>query len=62
MNSTYNWRPIETAPDRTRVMTKIHDANGCRNEQIMKRDGRLWWLDGVDMYAYYTPTHWAPLS
>ncbi len=50
------WETIDSAPEGVLVWTKIHDANGCRNEQIMKRIGRLWFSDG--MYVYYTPTHW----
>ena len=40
------------------VMTKIDDANGCRNEQELKRLGRLWFFPDGSMYVYYTPTHW----
>lgn len=55
------WQPIETAPENKIVLTKIDDANGCRNEQPLKRQGRLWFLLGDNMYVYYTPTHWMPL-
>lgn len=40
------------------VQTKIDDANGKRNEQPLKRDGRLWFLPDGSMYVYYVPTHW----
>ena len=40
------------------VETKIHDAGGCRNEQPLKRRGRLWFVADGSMYVYYTPTHW----
>jgi hypothetical protein len=54
------WRPIETAPERELVLTKIHDAAGERNKQTLIRDGRLWWTPGYVMYVYYAPTHWKP--
>ena len=53
-----NWLPIDTAPEDVPVETKIHDAQGCRNEQVLKRKGRLWWFEDGSMYVYYTPTHW----
>lgn len=49
-------------PDGQVVMTKIDDANGCRNEQELKRSGRLWFLPDDSMYVYYTPTHWMTRS
>jgi hypothetical protein len=50
-------RTTTPAPEGCYVMTKIDDANGCRNEQVMRRQGRLWFCrDGC--YVYYTPTHW----
>ena len=56
------WQPIESAPERTRVMTKIDDAGGVRNEQWLVRFGRLWFTnESQEMYVYYTPTHWRPL-
>lgn len=57
------WMPIYTAPENVSVETKIDDEDGCRNEQSMMRRGRLWWVshDDVEMYVYYTPTHWRPL-
>ena len=48
----------EFPPDGEVVETKIDDENGVRNEQSMKRRGRLWWFSDDSMYAYYTPTHW----
>jgi hypothetical protein len=46
------------------VETKIDDADGCRNEQQLKRggNGRLWFYPDGSMYVYYTPTHWRPSS
>lgn len=53
-------RPPE---DGTRVMTKIDDGKGVRNEQPMYFLRGLWWIgEGRDaMYVYYNPTHWRPL-
>jgi hypothetical protein len=56
------WQPIETAPDHVTVMTKIDDSNGPRNEQPLRRYGRLWFFSDKSMYVYYTPTHWKPLE
>lgn len=54
------WKPIESCPENERVMTKIHDNQGSRNEQYLVKQGRLFFtgLDGSGMYVYYTPTHW----
>ena len=54
------WKLItEENPPKGRVIkTKIDDANGVRNEQELKWDGRLWWIPDGSMYVYYTPTHW----
>lgn len=57
-----NWRRIDTAPENKVVDTRIQDANGIRNEQPLKRRGRLWWLSDDSMYVYYTPTHWRPVQ
>ena len=43
------------------VRTKIHDENGSRNEQKLKRSGNLWFYPDGQMYVYYTPTHQMPL-
>lgn len=40
------------------VFTKIDDEAGCRNEAMLYRDGRLWFVPGGSVYVYYTPTHW----
>lgn len=40
------------------VETKIDDGQGCRNQQQLKREGRLWFVPDGSMYVYYTPTHW----
>ncbi len=57
-----NWQPIETAPDKTVVMTKIDDAKGERNAQPLSRQGNLWFYPDGSMYVYYQPTHWRPLA
>ena len=44
------------------VMTKIDDADGCRNEQRLFRRGRLWFVHDGSMYVYYTPTHWREMD
>lgn len=54
------WNPIEMAPDGQSVMTKIDDENGCRNEQVMVKNGNLWFAG--DTYVYYAPTHWRELT
>lgn len=58
MNS---WEPITTAPVDTPVLTKIHDEHGARNEQPLRKIGRLWYFADGSMYVYYNPTHWRPL-
>jgi len=57
-----SWQPIETAPENEVVMTLISDEQGIRNEQTLKRRGRLWWFPDGSMYVYYTPTHWRKLE
>jgi len=55
------WQPIETAPERVEVMTKIHDDKGARNETSLVRQRNLWFFPDMSMYVYYRPTHWMPL-
>lgn len=45
-------------PESEVVDTKIDDATGKRNEQPLKRQGRLWFFPDGSMYVYYQPTHW----
>lgn len=54
------WTPTKTdlPPEGVEVETKIHDSNGCRNEQTLKRQGRPWFFPDGSMYVYYVPTHW----
>jgi hypothetical protein len=60
-----DWQPIETAPEREPVETKIDGRDGPRNIGILERRGRLWFAlkrDGaLGMYVYYQPTHWRRL-
>lgn len=42
------------------VETKIDDAEGLRNVQLLKRQGGLWFFPDGSMYVYYKPTHWRP--
>jgi hypothetical protein len=60
---TYNWQPIADAggylvPEGEEVWTKIADDHGERNIAKLTRHGSLWWINGHEMYVYYTPTHW----
>jgi hypothetical protein len=57
-----SWRDIDSAPSGVVVDTCIRDASGIRNEQPLKRIGRLWFFSDASMYVYYTPTHWKPRS
>jgi hypothetical protein len=58
VTSEWNRCDLVLPPEGEIVMTKIDDDRGPRNEQTLKREGRLWFVpDGV-MYVYYTPTHW----
>jgi hypothetical protein len=57
--STSDWKPIGTAPEGIVVNTRIDDVDGIRNEQALKRRGRLWFFPDGSMYVYYTPTHWS---
>jgi hypothetical protein len=61
--ATANWIRCadKLPPDGEPVATKIDDANGVRNEQSLKRSGRLWFFTDGSMYVYYTPTHWKPI-
>lgn len=56
------WFPIATAPEAQVVVTKIHDADGPRNEQTLKRMCGLWFIPDGSMYVYYQPTHWRPVQ
>lgn len=54
------WMPADTAPHGVVVATKIDDSRGVRNEQLLRREGRLWWLSDGTACVYYVPTHWRP--
>lgn len=55
-----DWIPNATRlpPLNETVDTKIDDGDGVRNEQQLRRIGRLWFFPDDDVYVYYTPTHW----
>jgi hypothetical protein len=59
-----NWiKCIEHLPDEHVVVnTKLDDERGCRQEQRLIRQGRLWFFSDWSMYVYYVPTHWAPIE
>jgi hypothetical protein len=58
------WIPCSDSlpPEAVPVMTKIDDYAGVRNQQSLKRMGRLWFFPDGSMYVYYEPTHWRPLT
>jgi hypothetical protein len=45
-------------PNGVIVETKIDDADGTRNEQLLMRSDNLWFVPDGSMYVYYAPTHW----
>lgn len=53
-----DWKLITASdpPEGVYVLTKIDDERGPRNEQVMRRQGQLWFGRG-GMYVYYEPTH-----
>ncbi len=58
-----SWIPTAESlpPEGVVVRTKIDTPDkGVRNDQTLKRQGRLWFFQDGPMYVYYTPTHWAP--
>lgn len=60
MSNDFEWLSASLIPPEQGlvVMTKIDDEKGARNEQLLKRRGRLWFFPDDSMYVYYTPTHW----
>ena len=60
MTATNPWIEVckQLPRDGLVVVTKISDQAGTRNEQPLKRSGRLWFFPDGSMYVYYTPTHW----
>lgn len=56
------WNTINSAPEGVTVRTKIDDIGGARNEQNLKRLGRLWFFPDGSMYVYHQPTHWRELT
>jgi hypothetical protein len=61
MNGDWIRTNAELPPDGVTVETKIDDRRGVRNEQTLKRLGRLWFFPDGSMYVYYVPTHWRPV-
>lgn len=57
-----HWNVGTASPEGVPVMTKIDNAQGCRNEQVLKRDGSMWWFPDGSMYVHYRPTHWRHLT
>jgi hypothetical protein len=63
----YNWKRCadQLPPLNVKVMTKIDDDKGVRNEQSLRLckkspDTRpIWFFPESSLYVYYTPTHWA---
>jgi hypothetical protein len=53
-----DWESIGSSPEGVTVLTKIDDEHGVRNEQLLKRNGNLWFFPDGSMYVYYWPTHW----
>ena len=64
MSTEVKWIKVseQTAPEGELVETKLDDHNGCRNVQVLRRNGNLWFTSDDSMYVYYTPTHWHPIS
>jgi len=59
-----NWielKPHQNPPEGEIVMTKVDEFGDVRNEQKLIKKGSLWWTTDMQMYVYYTPTHWAYL-
>ena len=57
------WKPASEAPEGKFVLTKIDDAQGVRNVQVLVRSGDLWFTDErKSSYVYYTPTHYRSAS
>lgn len=48
----------ELPPENEPVRTKIDDEMGLRNDQYLKRIGKLYFLLEGTTYVFYTPTHW----
>lgn len=54
------WREVkkEKPPEGVVVDTKVDDEKGERNNQKLLYSHNLWWFPNMEMYVYYTPTHW----
>ncbi len=64
MHDEQAWKRVAEfqTPENVPVLTKIDDAQGCSNERVLVRRGRLYWTEDKVMYVYYTPTHWRPIA
>lgn len=56
------WQAADSAPEGIVFRTKIHDASGAYNFANLKRYGQHWLYPDGEMYVYYTPTHYRPLT
>ncbi len=59
----HDWTPItdDVPLPGERVLTRIDDGAGVRNEQVLKRmkpGNSLWFFADGSGYVYYSPTHW----
>ena len=51
------WELITDLPEGKYFQTAIVENGEVRNEALLRKQGRLWFLmDGT--YVYYTPTHY----
>lgn len=64
MSGTQRWIACadRLPPEGVVVLTVIDDKFGRRNEQPLKRVGRLWYLSYICMFVGYTPTHWLEVT
>jgi len=62
MNSKWVKCSNQLPQEDIKVMTKIDDSDGIKNEQVLKRNGNLWFLPDMSMHVYYTPTHWKEIE
>lgn len=58
MNKKWNKITEIAPPENLEIETCIWDDKGRRNEQVLKKTGRLWFIPSDGTYVYYAPTHW----
>jgi hypothetical protein len=58
------WHPVtdDIPAEDVVVVTRLDDHKGVRNEQPLRRVGRLWYFPDGSAHVQYDPTHWRPLS